>query len=302
MPPIWNRKCSQGLYQDSKTGYRPVKEAGNSSNHLFGRFFTDGIYQRNSVVSCHLDGHTSRNARICGELPKIPTKSYTVNRVYEFPYKFNYAKHQPSIGQSKRYQKRVSESLENPDIKIRELARLLGKLSASIQAVFPAPLHYRHIQAVKKRSLALHWGYESQVCWTAEALEELKWWRDHLSAWNGRAILQSPPQLTIETDASTMGWGACLGNFQTRGLWSQSERLLHINCLELLAGGFALKSFLRNKCNIHVKLMMDNTTAISYINKMSGPTSLVLSSLAFDLRQGCLERSIAVGAHHFPGR
>ena len=202
----------------------------------------------------------------------------------------------------KGIRKECQKVLENPDITIRELARLLGKLSASIQAVFPAPLHYRHIQAVKKRSLALHGGYESQVYWTAEALEELKWWRDHLSAWNGRAILQSPPQLTIETDASTKGWGACCGNFQTRGLWSQSERLLHINCLELLAGGFALKSFLRNKCNIHVKLMMDNTTAISYINKMGGPTSLVLSSLAFDLWQWCLERSITVEAHHLPGR
>ena len=202
----------------------------------------------------------------------------------------------------KGIRKECQKVLKNPDITIRELARLLGKLSASIQEVFPAPLHYRHIQAVKKCSLALHGGYESQVCWTAEALEELKWWRDHLSTWNGRAILQSPPQLTIETDASTKGWGACCGNFQTRGLWSQSERLLHINCLEVLAGGFALKSFLRNKCNIHVKLMMDNTTAISYTNKMGGPTSMVLSSLAFDLWQWCLARSITAEAHNLPGR
>ena len=67
--------------------------------------------------------------------------------------------------------------LENPDITIRELARLLGKLSASIQAVFPAPIHYCYIQTVKNRSLTLHGGYESPVCWTEEALEELKWWR-----------------------------------------------------------------------------------------------------------------------------
>ena len=41
MPPIWNSKCPQGLDQDSKTVDRPtpVKEARNSPNHLFGRFF-----------------------------------------------------------------------------------------------------------------------------------------------------------------------------------------------------------------------------------------------------------------------
>ncbi|XP_022784519.1 uncharacterized protein LOC111325067 [Stylophora pistillata] len=196
----------------------------------------------------------------------------------------------------KSIRRECQKVLENLDITIRELVLLLGKLSASIQAVFPAPLHYRHIQAVKKHSLALRGGYEFPVCWTEEALEELKWWRD-FSAWNRRAILRTPTHLTIETHASSMGWGACCGNFQTRGLWSQSERLLHINCLKLLAGDFALKSFLKNKGNIHVKL-----TAISYIKKMGGSTPLILSSLALDLRQWCLNRTITVEAHHLPGR
>ena len=48
--------------------------------------------------------------------------------------------------------------------------------------------------------------------------------------------------------------------------------------------------------------MMDNTTATSYMNKMGEPTSLVLSSLAFDHWQWCLERSITVEAHHLPGQ
>ena len=54
---------------------------------------------------------------------------------------------------------------------------------------------------------------KSTVCWTVEALDELKWGRDHLCA-----------QLTIETDTSKVGWGARCGVVQTRGLWSQSKR------------------------------------------------------------------------------
>ena len=68
-----------------------------------------------------------------------------------FPSKFSLP-----LDKVKGIRKECQKVLENPDITIRELARLLGKLSASIQAVFPAPLHYRHIQAVKKRGLALH--------------------------------------------------------------------------------------------------------------------------------------------------
>ena len=63
---------------------------------------------------------------------------------------------------------------------------------------------------------ALYGGHESQVCWTVEALEELKWWRDHLSAWNERACFIKP--------SSTDNRDRCLHN--GRGLWSQSERLL----------------------------------------------------------------------------
>jgi len=33
--------------------------------------------------------------------------------------------------------------------------------------------------------------------------EELQWWIDHLSAWNGRTIMMEKPSLVIESDAST---------------------------------------------------------------------------------------------------
>lgn len=48
--------------------------------------------------------------------------------------------------------------------------------------------------------------------------------------------------------------------------------------------------------------MMDSTTAINYINKMVGPTSLVLSSLACDLWKWCLEQNITVKVHHLRGQ
>ena len=135
------------------------------------------------------------------------------------------------------------------------------------------------------KNTAKQWSYEALVIWSPAALEELEWWRDHLAAWNGKVLLRDPPTLIIEIDASTMGWGAFCGKVQTQGLWSQTERLLHINCLEPPAGGFALKSFLKNRWNIHVIMLMDNTSAIRYINKMRSQISLVLSSLAFDLWQ-----------------
>ena len=57
---------------------------------------------------------------------------------------------------------------------------------------------------------------------------------------------------------------------RTGGIWSHQERLKHINCSELMAEGFAIKPFCKNRASIQAKLLMGNITAIAYINRMRG--------------------------------
>ena len=47
----------------------------------------------------------------------------------------------------------------------------------------------------------------------------------------------------IFTDASSQGWGAHLENMTVSGNWTDQEKLLHINVLELKAVFLALKAF-----------------------------------------------------------
>ena len=61
--------------------------------------------------------------------------------------------------------------------------------------------------------------------------------------WNGRTVLAMEPDLTIESDASSQGWGASCQGTSTGGPWSPLEKKWHINCLELLAATLALKTF-----------------------------------------------------------
>ena len=39
------------------------------------------------------------------------------------------------------------QMLSQTELAVRDIARLIGKLTASIQAIFPAPLHYRQLQS-----------------------------------------------------------------------------------------------------------------------------------------------------------
>ena len=72
------------------------------------------------------------------------------------------------------------------------------------------------------------------------AKEELAWWIKNLELTNGRAIIQSPSRILMQTDASKKGWGAVSQGIRTGGLWSKKEQEYHTNLLELLAMKFAL--------------------------------------------------------------
>ena len=116
---------------------------------------------------------------------------------------------------------------------IHKLARLVGMLVATNLAVPPALLHYRALQALKIDALHRHHSYESVVILNHQSTLDLTWWIDHLTRQNSSPIVQSPLMMTIESDASNSGWGACSNNLATGGQWSASETLLHINAKEL---------------------------------------------------------------------
>ncbi len=80
----------------------------------------------------------------------------------------------------------------------------------------------------------------------------------------------SPSRYSNRNGCFEDGLGAVCQGVQTGGLWSQMERKLHINCLELLAGSFAVKSFTKNRLCVHVRLRMDNTSAVAYVNRLGG--------------------------------
>lgn len=76
----------------------------------------------------------------------------------------------------------------------------------------------------------------------------------------------------------------------------------HINYLELLAGFFALKTFITERTAITVLLRMDHVIAIAYVNRMGGRHSKALSNLAVDLWKRCLHRKILTHVEHLPSR
>ena len=128
-------------------------------------------------------------------------------------------------------------------VSARDLAQLIGRLTATNQAVLPSPLHYRSLQILKTKALHAGGSYDHQVQLDEESKQELIWWSSKLSMWNGKALVRPHPNIVIKSDASLVGWGAVCQNAKTGGLWLENERDQHINVLELKAAFLAIQCF-----------------------------------------------------------
>ena len=94
------------------------------------------------------------------------------------------------------------------------------------------------------------------------------------------------------------------GNLQhclDRGQWNAEESGPHINILELMGVNFAVRTFCKNKNNIHVHLMMDNIPALHYISKMGGTKNVILFEIAKDLWDFYLQKEILLTGEYLPG-
>ena len=79
------------------------------------------------------------------------------------------------------------------------------------------------------------------MCLSNQAREELVWWIDLIES-APNLITRKDVYITITSDASKQGWGAATSNTSAGGLRTAEEAKEHINCLEMLAVLFALKS------------------------------------------------------------
>ena len=186
--------------------------------------------------------------------------------------------------------------------KIREVARIIGLIVASFSAVEYGPLHYRNLEREKTEALRQSSGnFDDNMSISSGMKKELDWWVQNVVN-STRNISRSPYDFSVMSDASLEGWGAVSNLVKAGGRWTQSESQNHINYLELLACFFALKSFCTDKTDLHVKMFMDNQTAIAYVNNMGGITSEKCDLLANTIWSWCIQRNIWITACYVPGK
>jgi len=187
-------------------------------------------------------------------------------------------------------------------VSLRDLASFLGSLNWASFAISRSQAHIRSIQSDYITGSKRFGGDLTQrIPLSVGARGDLNWWAANVVASNGRPLFDPEPSLVIYSDASLSGWGASCGNVSTGGLWTVNHLNWHINDLELQAAFYALKCFAADLYDCSVLLRMDNTTAISYINRFGGSRSSSLCKIAIEITSWCEARNICLQATHIPG-
>jgi len=180
---------------------------------------------------------------------------------------------------------------------ILQIAELVGMLVAASPATKYGMLYTKQLEIEKTEALTGNYGNYSRKMFLSDlAREDVNWWIENLKL-ECRSLIEFCPHVEMYTDASKSGWGASLGDLETKGGWPEHEKELHINVQELLGVYYALLSLVKEQ-NVNILLRVDSSTALAYINNFGGCRSKELHDVAKKIWRWCEERGIMLHASY----
>ena len=307
---LWSNISTSSVQQDNEISSGCIETNGNSSHNLPGRYPYYASGKGTADATDLLGVPNVRSPRL--DCEQITADSNSENRISGFHTVVNSVSlHLAFPTEKLRKIQQDANSLQRKEVvSVRNLARFVGKTTASVKAIWQAPLHYRALQSMINSIVPPGQSLVNMVAkfsitltLTKEAKNNLTWW----TSLNRHMAMESPLypwvlDMIVESDASNTGWGARCGEIQTGGRWSARETLNHINYFKLLATFLATQCFAKQKYNITILLKMDNVTAVTYINKLGGTHSQSLCQLALSIWNWCLQQNIFLIAEHLPGK
>ena len=255
---------------------KPVLSTLRKKGHTNSGYIDDILLQSDSFTECIKNVTETVSLLDDLGLTPHPEKSVTVpTQVIEF-VGFIFSSQEMTVRLPPRKIKNIikhcKDILKKNILTIRDFAQIIGKLVASEPGVQYAALYYKPLEIQRDFELKLSKGdFDSHIILSQKSKDCLQWWIDNLAT-AFRPLERSQPSRVIEYDSSLTGYGAhdVTNDIEISGIWTNDDKEKHINYLELKAAFLALKSICKDVNNEHIRLFLDNKTAIKYISSMGG--------------------------------
>lgn len=260
-------------------------------------YLDDFLLLGNSVTTCQRN--SIRTINLLESLGFIINKEKSQlfpNKVCKFlGFIFNSEEMSITLPEDKQVSilKLMSDLLKNKNYTIRRFSQIVGTLISACPAVKYGWLHTKLFERAKYLALLTSKGNYNRLMSIPPSLHtDINWWVNTISLTKMSLTKDKLFCVEIFSDASTTGWGAVCNQQKAAGHWSMKESTHHINYLELMSAFFGLKCFAGHLHNRSILLRIDNTTAISYINKMGGVRFSKLNALAREIWLWCEARNL----------
>jgi len=197
----------------------------------------------------------------------------------------------------------LTDIVSRGSVRRRDLVSAVGKLSFAARAITAGRTFLRRLYDLMRAtqdtpSLVLRLP--------AAVLEDLTWWLEALTAWNGKSFLlfnewTPAPDFELQTDASgSWGYGAYFQGRWLNGSWPEELQLLSIEFKELYAIVTACHTWGHEWTRRRIRFHCDNAAVVACI-KSGTSRSEPIMKLIRSLYHVSVKHSFLVSAVHIPG-
>ena len=235
--------CTPIVHADCKKSKAHASVSRNSSSPIPGRLVVKSKYQTPVSAPDKELIHTIQELGFVINLGKSELEP--TQKIDFLGYHFDLI--QGKVFPTEKKLKILERSVQDMEIASQTTPRLLMYLIgvlASLEKTIPMDgLHMRPFQWYLKTNWQYPQSLDLKIPVSNLLKKHLQWWKDPKNLKMGCPLHPQEHNTLIFTDASNQGWGAHLENMTVSGKWTDQEKLLHINVLDLKAVFLALKAF-----------------------------------------------------------
>ena len=263
LPPLWVSHSPQGVHKVDETSTSGFKTTGYLSNNLPRRYTNYGTIASLSIIPCSFNSEPPGGSGIYSQLQQVPVNPLPEYRVFGFSDQFNQSHPPVTRGETQENPKDLPRYSRKDRNFGSRVIKIPGPPNLFHPGHFPRPPplptsskaeeHYNDLRAIVRGHINTRFSSPRGSSVVARSPSRVEW----------QSAIPTPNRPYNRDRCLSKGLGVSTG-----GPWCSEEKRLHINCLELLAGLFAIKTFTKTTACAHVRLLMDNAAAVAYIDKM----------------------------------
>ena len=252
VPPLRAQQCTQSFHKAPKTSNGPPETTRDTHNNLSGRLVSNGSIKGRDGQPSGRNPTILATLGVCdqpGEICALPKSHYSILGLYcglssngDLSTSKESGRHNQSLPSSTAARDPLSSrpvEADRPNVS-HNAGSITGTFvlskSAKDKISGAQPLPFVRGDGNIGRQCK---GGVTMVSSSAHNME-----------WQSNPITNSRPCSGNRRTPS--GLAAVSEGMRSGGLWSEKERTQHINCLELMAGALAVRTFAKHKRNIHV--------------------------------------------------